>query len=79
MIGYVQLYFKIIGEKETYYAAFDGDFGKPITRFRLWRIKRSLKRRYEKFDKIYSVEFCSREEWEENRSEKEIQIDWGDE
>lgn len=40
MIGYVQLYFKVVGRDETYYAAFDGDFGKPLTRRRLRKIKK---------------------------------------
>lgn len=31
IIGYAQLYFKIVGEKETYYAAFDGEFRKPLS------------------------------------------------
>ena len=78
MIGYAQLYFKMIGEKEIYYAAFDGDFGKPITWFRLWSLKRIMKRTYGKFDKIYSVEFCSKEEFEKNRSGDEIHVNWGD-
>ena len=79
MIGYVQLYFKIAGEKEVYYACFDGDFGKPLTRFRLWTLKNSMKRLYERFDKIYSVEFCTKEEWQKDRSENEINVGWGDE
>ena len=79
MIGYVQLYFKVVGEKETYYACFNGDFGKPLTRFRLFSIKRSLKRTYGKFDKIYSVDFCTREEWEQNRSGYEMHISWSEE
>lgn len=78
MIGYVQLYFNVVGEKETYYACFDGDFGKPLTRYRLFSIKRSMKRAYEKFDKIYSVEFCTKEEWEENRCGDEIHVSWGE-
>ena len=78
MIGYAQLYFKIVGEKEVYYACFNGDFGKPLTRFRLWTLKHSMKRVYERFDKIYSVEFCTKEEWEENRSESEINVSWGE-
>lgn len=78
MIGYAQLYFKIVGGKEVYYACFDGDFGKPLTRFRLWSLKHSMKRVYEQFDKIYSVEFCTKEEWEENRSENEINVSWGE-
>ena len=78
MIGYVQLYFKAVGEKETYYACFDGDFGKPLTRFRLFSIKRSLKRTYEKFDKIYSVDFCTKEEWKENRCGDERTASWGE-
>lgn len=76
MIGYVQLYFVIIGEKEIYYAKFDGDFGKPLTRYRLFSIKRSMKRAYEKFDKIYSVDFCTKEEWEENRCGNERTVSW---
>lgn len=78
MIGYVQLYFKVVGEKENYYAKFDGDFDKPLTRFRLFSIKSSMKRVYKKFDKIYSVDFISKEEWEENRSGDEISISWGE-
>ena len=78
MIGYVQLYFVIIGEKEIYYAKFDGDFDKPLMRFRLFSIKSSMKRVYKKFDKIYSVDFISKEEWEENRSGDEINISWGE-
>ena len=78
IIGYVQLYFKIVGESEIYYAAFDGDFGKPLTWFRLHSIKRSMRKVYEKFDKIYSVEFCSKEEWKENRCGDEISFSWGD-
>ena len=78
MIGYVQLYFKAVGEKETYYACFNGDFRKPLTRFRLFSIKSSMKRAYKKFDKIYSVDFISEEEWEENRSGDEINISWGE-
>lgn len=78
MIGYVQLYFKISGGKGTYYVAFDGDFGKPISRFRLWSIKRSILHTYSVIDKIYSVEFCSKEEWEQNRCDNEICIHWDD-
>lgn len=68
-IGYVQLYFKIIGQKETYYSCLDGDFGKPLTQFRLYEMKKSMKKIYKKLDKIYSVEFCSKEEWEQNYRE----------
>lgn len=78
MIGYVQLYFKVVGEKETYYACFNGDFGKPLTFYCLFSIKRSMKRAYEKFDKIYSVEFCTKEEWEENRCGDEVHVSWGE-
>ncbi len=74
VIGYVQLYFVIIGEKEIYYEKYDGDFGKPLTRYRLFSIKRSIKRTYKKFDKIYSVDFISKEEWEESRRGDETNI-----
>lgn len=79
MIGYVQLYFKVVGEKKTYYSALDADFGKPLTWFRLWTLKRGMKRTYERFDKIYSVEFCSKEEWERNHPENEVCLSWEDE
>ncbi len=78
MIGYVQLYFKVVGEKEIYYAKFDGDFEKPLTRFRLFSIKSIMKRAYKKFDKIYSVDFISKEEWEENKSGDEVHISYGE-
>ena len=78
IIGYAQLYFKIVGDKEIYYASFDGDFGKPLTWFRLHSIKRAMKKVYEKFDKIYSVEFCSKEEWNDNRCGDELSYSWGD-
>lgn len=78
MIGYIQIYFKVIGEKEIYYASLDCDFGKPIGRYWLWKMKQMIKRTYEKFDNIYSVEFCTKEEFEENGSEcNQIVISWG--
>lgn len=64
MIGYVQLYFRVVGKEETYYAAFDGDFGKPLTRRRLRNIKNSIKTVYNKFDKVSSISFCSKEEYD---------------
>lgn len=78
MIGYVQLYFKVVGEKETYYAAFDGDFGAPLTRRKLNNIKRAFKKVYSRLDKIYSVSFCSKEEYEENVPEEKIVHSWVD-
>lgn len=30
MIGYLSIYVKITGKKDTYYSSFIGDFGKPI-------------------------------------------------
>lgn len=79
MIGYVQLYFKATGENDTYYAMFDGDFGKPLSLWRLLGIKRSIMRAYKKFDKIYSVEFCTKEEYEKENGCYEIEIKWGNE
>lgn len=64
MIGYVQLYFKVVGKEDTYYAAFDGDFGKPLTRRRLRNIKKSIKEVYNRFDKVSSISFCSKEEYD---------------
>lgn len=79
IIGYTQLYFRVVGEKEVYYACFDGDFGKPLTWLRLWSIKRGMKKVYEQYDTIYSVHFCTKEEWEENYCENGITVRWGQE
>lgn len=76
-IGYVQIYFKVIGENETYYVAFNGDFGKPLSWLRLQSIKQSTKKFYEKFDKIHSVEFCDKAEYEDNLRGDEISCSWG--
>ena len=64
MIGYVQLYFKVTGRDKTYYAAFDGDFGKPLTKHRLRNLKKSIKAVYSRFDKVSSISFCSKEEYD---------------
>lgn len=77
-IGYAQLYFRIVGERETYYACFDGEFRKTFTWLRLWSIKRAMKRAYERYDTIYSAHFCTKEEWEENRYGDEITVSWGE-
>lgn len=78
IIGYVQLYFRIEGEKGTYYSCFEGDFGKPLSRMRLRSMRKSMKRVYGRFDKIRSVEFCTKEEWRQNHCEQEITVSWGD-
>ena len=64
MIGYVQLYFRIVGKEKTYYAKFYGDFGAPLTRCRLRKIKKIIKAGYNKFDRVSSVSFCSKEEYD---------------
>lgn len=78
MIGYVQIYFKVAGRKDTYYVLFDGDFGKPLTRYRLWHLKNSLNKFYSKFDKIYSVEFVTKEEYEKENHGEQIVKKWND-
>lgn len=78
IIGYAQLYFRIAGERETYYACFDGEFRKTFTWLRLWSIKKAMKRAYERYDTIYSVDFCTKEEWEEKRYGDEITVSWGE-
>lgn len=78
LIGYVQLYFKIVGKNEIYYARFDGNFSKPLTRFRLNSMKRSMREYYERFDTICSVEFCTKTEYEKIHCDQEISYSWGD-
>ena len=77
MIGYVQLYFRIEGENGNYYLCFNGDFSKPLTRFRLLRIKWSMKKACGIYDIIHSVHFCSKKEWDENHCGSEIIVSWG--
>lgn len=74
MIGYVQLYFRVVGRDETYYAAFDGDFGVPLTGRRLRYMKKSIKAVYNKFDKVSSISFCSKEEYDSYMQEENHQI-----
>ena len=76
MIGYLQLYFKIIGEIGTYYSSFEGDFSKPVTRFKLYGMKRAFKKVYAQYDKIRSVTFCSKEEYEKHRRSDDITYKW---
>ena len=78
IIGYVQIYFKIIGQKETYYASLEGDFEKPITRFRLRSAKRSIRKFFEEIDKIHSIEFCSKEEWKRHQCGNSIVVEFGE-
>lgn len=37
-----------------------------------------MKRAYERYDTIYSVDFCTKEEWEEKRYGDEITVSWGE-
>ena len=67
MIGYMQLYIKIVGENDIYYAIFEGNFKKAVRKGTLAKIKKSIKKAAESFGKVYSVEFCSKEEYEENK------------
>lgn len=76
VIGYIQLYLKIVGSKEIYYAKFDGDFSKPITWFKLQSIKRKMKKFYSEFDIIYSVQFCNKEEYDKNNCGDELLYNW---
>lgn len=78
--GYLQLYFKIIGQTDTHYGAFDGDFQKPLGRIKLWSIKRNIKKAYQSFDNIQKVEFCSQEEYEAGCVGREcMKVTWAEE
>ncbi|GEM_PF-6013161 len=76
MIGYAEIYFKIVGENGVYYAGFKGEFSKPLTRRVLSRTKKSFRKFYERFGKVYSVEYCTKEEFE-NSEGQEIRSNWG--
>ena len=71
IVGYVQLYFEIIGENNTYYATVNMDFGKALNYFRLFKIKNSIKKIHEEFyhEKIIRVNYITKEKYEENSSE----------
>lgn len=77
MIGYVQLYIKVEGEYDTYYALLDSDFGKPLTRRALWEIRMSFAKAYRKFGKVHRVSFCTKTEYEMNNSGDQITKEWG--
>lgn len=77
MIGYLQIYYKIVGENETYYASFDGLFEKPFTRLKMRSLKKIIKKAYSEIDKIYSVEYCEKEEYEKGmKGQKKIKLSW---
>ena len=79
MIGYLSIYTKVVGKKDTYYAAFNGDFGKPITQDTIDYMLESFKKAYAKYDEILTVEFCTKEEYErETKSQDMISTSWDD-
>lgn len=76
MIGYAEIYFKIVGENDIYYAGFKGEFTKPLTRKVLVKTKRSFRKFYERFGRVYSVDFCTKEEYENSKGQ-EVRSGWG--
>lgn len=79
LIGYVQLYFKITGKKDIYYAKFDSDFGKPVTKKVVNLMRNRLKEAYAQYDGILSVDICTKEEYEREVIKQDAtSVSWGD-
>lgn len=79
MIGYLSIYVRIIGKKDTYYSSFYGDFGKPIYQADIDAILNSFRDIYAKNDEILSAGFCSKEEYEQKIQNQEVKsIKWND-
>lgn len=72
MFGYIQVYFKIIGKEDTYYAKISTNFKKPIIEEFLTSVKNLIKEAYEKLDEIQSIDFCTKEEYEQSDCEEII-------
>lgn len=79
MIGYVSIYIKAVGIKDTYYVKYESDFGKPITQDWLDMLVDSIKQTYAPYDKIVMTEFCSQEEYNrEMEHQDSISMSWND-
>lgn len=80
MIGYIQLYFKIIGEFNTYYYLLDCEFGSPLDQEKLDNLKQITKDGYSMIENIKEVLFVTKEEYEENTKDYETTtIKWNEE
>jgi len=80
MIGYIQLYFKIIGESNTYYYLLDCEFGSPLDQEKLDNLKQITKDGYSQIENIKEVSFITKEEYEENTKDYETTtISWNEE
>lgn len=71
IVGYIQLYFEIIGENNTYYATINMDFSKALNYFRLLKIKNSIKKIHEEYyhEKIIRVNYITKEKYKKDSSE----------
>ena len=80
MIGYLEMYAKIVGKNDVYYASICCDFSKPITQEFIDGVSESFKQAYSIYDEVESVEFCSREEYQQSMEEQNaISTSWNDE
>ena len=81
MIGYVSLYFRVTGKEETYYANINCDFSKPLTEEVFSGLKESVAKAYKNLfpdDEILSVDFCTKEEYENSGQETAARIRFRD-
>jgi hypothetical protein len=77
MIGYLNIYVKVVGKKDVYYVAFRGDFGKPILQEDIDATLESIKKIYMNYDEIIIAEFCTKEEYErETAGQVMISTSW---
>lgn len=80
MIGYFQLYFRVVGDEETYYAVMDSDFSKPLTQEFLNYMLDSFTEMYNQVDaSVQRAEFCTKEEYEKGiEGQQMCETKWGD-
>jgi hypothetical protein len=79
MIGYLNVYVKVTGKKDVYYASFTGDFGKPILQEDIDAMLETFKKAYASYDEIVTAEFCTKEEYEQEIADQDtLSVDWND-
>lgn len=72
MIGYMQVYFKVMVDNEEYYVSYNSGFTKTVTRLGMSRIKKLVKLiMREKYGDVSSIKFITKEEFEENKNNPE--------
>lgn len=77
MFGYVTFYMKVTGANDVYYGSFEGDFSKPIDEVFCGMLLERFREAYSAYDEVLSVEYCTREEYEQEIEKQDsISASW---